>query len=424
MHPKRLLICDYVPLSNKGEEAIVRGIEDILNIKDIEIGLFDKVDNPERKGNILIFPLDWVFTDWGKYTNKFYRRISKYLYKKKQNLGLYGKLNNLISTKKGNFKIMNDFFMTSDYIIAGHDGVFSNDHAVIIKSISNLGKRIGVVGSGSNSIFPFSNPDFEKLYRDAVASSDFFTLRDKTSYEGLIEIGCDKESLYLGPDPAFAMIKSSQADVSRFLEGKTWYKSARAENKKIIGVSVTNKSIMTSFFSNNSNEAQDMHISYLSSTFDNLVNSNNFFLVFLPHSIEPGSRNDLETAEKVFSRMVNKKCAHVMKSDLSARMFKGIMGELPFVIGQRRHVLIGTFSAPTPFAGLIHSKDINTIDIIGEMCQSKESLLFMDEKTPFQASERIIELFENRAEQLKIQKRINKIFTSQFKEISRMVHGF
>jgi hypothetical protein len=57
-----ILIADYVPLANKGEEAIVRGIEDLLSDgRPVALGLFDNVPDVARRGNVTIFPRQWLF---------------------------------------------------------------------------------------------------------------------------------------------------------------------------------------------------------------------------------------------------------------------------------------------------------------------------------------------------------------------------
>jgi len=57
-----VLVADYVPLANKGEEAIIRGIEDLLrDDRPVKIGLFDNVDEITHHDNIIVFPRDWVF---------------------------------------------------------------------------------------------------------------------------------------------------------------------------------------------------------------------------------------------------------------------------------------------------------------------------------------------------------------------------
>ena len=57
-----ILVADYVPIANKGEEAIVRGIEDLLSDgRPVALGLFDNVSEVTQKGNITVFPKDWIF---------------------------------------------------------------------------------------------------------------------------------------------------------------------------------------------------------------------------------------------------------------------------------------------------------------------------------------------------------------------------
>jgi len=46
-----ILVADYVPIANKGEEAIVRGIEDMLSDgRAVRLGLFDNVEAVTQQG--------------------------------------------------------------------------------------------------------------------------------------------------------------------------------------------------------------------------------------------------------------------------------------------------------------------------------------------------------------------------------------
>jgi len=51
-----ILVADYVPIANKGEEAIVRGIEDMLSDGEAVT----------QQGNITVFPRDWIFRFEGR----------------------------------------------------------------------------------------------------------------------------------------------------------------------------------------------------------------------------------------------------------------------------------------------------------------------------------------------------------------------
>ena len=52
-----ILLADYVPMANKGEEAIVRGMEDMLSEgRPVALGLFDNVPQVVQRENITIFP--------------------------------------------------------------------------------------------------------------------------------------------------------------------------------------------------------------------------------------------------------------------------------------------------------------------------------------------------------------------------------
>ena len=56
-----IFVPEFVPLENKGEEAIVRGIADVLYPRgNCEIHLFDEVDTYRLQDGIHIYPVKVV----------------------------------------------------------------------------------------------------------------------------------------------------------------------------------------------------------------------------------------------------------------------------------------------------------------------------------------------------------------------------
>lgn len=60
-----ILIPELVPLENKGEEAIVRGIADVIFPEgNYELHLFDEIDEYKFKDGIHIYPVKWFISPW------------------------------------------------------------------------------------------------------------------------------------------------------------------------------------------------------------------------------------------------------------------------------------------------------------------------------------------------------------------------
>ena len=132
--------------------------------------------------------------------------------------------------------------------------------------------------------------------------------------------------------------------------------------------------------------------------FDGLLSRRpDVFVVFLPHAIEPGARNDLKAAQDLAAVLeAPADSYHVMEDDLPARMFKGIIREGDFLIGQRAHSLIGSASVATPLVALIASNDKRTHDILGDMAGCQEQMLNMDELDPPAVVARIVAAIDGR----------------------------
>jgi len=399
-----ILVADYVPLSNKGEEAIIRGIEDMLGDgKAVRLAVFGGVDKPKTVGNLTEFPARWIFNIQGRsHTNpphlltRIYFRFANYF-------GLYGNLPRIASGGPNYLKPLQDFFAQADYVLVGHDAVFNTESCAIINLAKQAGKRCGILGYG------FSEPikgaiTILKQYRQALARADFCVFRSKTGWEIMRGIAKDPDKCILAPDPAFAMVPYDRQKVLEYLNRHQWYQLARQHSKLVVSCSVCQKDyLLAKCFPRGAStkERMALHCRYLADTFAGVLDRRDIVLVFLPHSIEPGDRNDLSTARRVveFLGPRAEACA-IIEDDLDARMLKGIIRQSDFAIGERRHFLIGTISSETPFIGLLSSDDYSTHDIIGDMGRCEDLLLNMDQFTPEQSAERINDAI-NRRQQIK-----------------------
>jgi len=120
-----ILMADYVPIANKGEEAIVRGIEDMLSDgQPVALGLFDNVPHVTQRENLTIFPRDWLFRCEGNTAlSRRGRILTQALIAAQLRCGVYGPLRNLTSGA-ARCRPLADFFDRAEYVLVGHDGVF------------------------------------------------------------------------------------------------------------------------------------------------------------------------------------------------------------------------------------------------------------------------------------------------------------
>jgi len=409
---RHILVADYVPLANKGEEAIIRGIEDIFrDERPIEIGLFGNVNEVTQHGNIVIFPRKWIYRLSGE-SYPFRKKLFKELMMSLQmRLGYYSILNNLISSSSSIYRPLNDFFQKAEIILAGHNGVFCLETCGVIHLAKKHGKHAGILGSGIG-ICGHQRLYLSWIFRRTMDESDFFTFRERFSYESMKRICNNEKELILAPDPAFAMKPAEVREAHKVLESYKSYRGAIKAGKNIIAVTVREKGITYrySFIDVAPERKVRVHADCLGYILDNLIQERNAFLIFLPHAIEKGN-SDVDAARHVAQSMNSNSDDYVIiDEDLGARVLKSIIRECDFLVGERAHSAIGAISVATPFVILTNKVDFRTHGIIGDMCGCEGLIFNMERPNLENTRERIFDCFDKREDiKNKLEKRGAKL---------------
>ncbi len=420
-----ILIADYVPIANKGEEAIVRGIEEMLsNGRPVSLGLFGDVADVTKQDNITIFPRDWVFRFEGNSGLSGYNRIlTQAIIAVQLRLGIYSKLKNLTPSGDQRCRTLQDFFEKADYVLVGHDGVFCVESCGVIHLAKKHGKRTGILGASTG----LGSGRFYKagLYRHALAASDFCFFRERFSCESIRQICRLPDKLMVAPDPAFAMSAASSDQAAHLLERHEGYRAARAANRPVVAVTVLEKGrVYAGFRPDLEGQAKrEAHARYVAEILDALVQEHGVFIVFLPHSVEENG-SDVVAARHVAEQMTPRSDNRViLEEDCGARLLKGIIRECDFLVGERTHSLIGSVSVATPFMALTNRQDTRTHGIIGEMCRCKHQIVDMDVADSSVAARRAADLFASRASIRKSLQQIQQELSEQIGRVVRMVEG-
>ena len=420
-----ILVADFVPIANRGEEAIVRGIEDMLaEGRPVELGVFGEVSQVTRQGNITIFPREWLFRSEGNASLSGLRRVwLQARIAAELRLGMYGRLRNLTSGGSAGCRALQEFFDRAEYVLVGHDGVFCVESCGIIRLAKRHGKRAGILGASTG----IGAGRFYKsgLYRRTLAESDFCVFRERYSRESMGQVCRDPGALILAPDPAFAMRPAPPEAAREVLESQEPYRLARQAGRPIVAVTVLEKGRVYAGFRPDlhGRAKKDAHAQYLATILGDLVEKHHAFALFLPHSVEK-SGNDIEAARHVAERMnAGQEDFVILQKDCSARLLKGMIRECDFLIGERTHSLIGGTSVGTPFAAMTNREDTRTHGIIGEMCRCQEQIIDMDLTDAQGASRRILELFENR-EAIRVSlEKIRDELSKQIQYVAHLVKG-
>ena len=399
---QHLFVADYVPLANKGEEAIVRGIEDLLREGDrpVELAVFGQVAAPDQQENIAVFPRRWAYPDFGaprlpgslRVCRAVDRRLRQWLERRFIRQLAHGNLAmlaNMATSTDPCHAALRRFFDAADCVLAGHDGVFGYPHCGVLRAAKRAGKRTGILGAGGPG-FLADDPTILAIYRAAINDADFFVVRERTAYERMAALWGATTKLVLAPDPAFAMAPAPRSVVEQFLASQPWWQQARRDQRPIVGVTVCHKNCLLQrpFASGRTTmERVQLHERYLATCFDAFRRQTGAELLFLPHSLEGGFRNDVAASHGVVARMAEAKAdVTVLTEDLPARLLKGIISQCDFFIGERAHSLIGAAAVTTPFVALTASDDHRTHEILGDMCGCNAQMLDMDQRPPAEAA--------------------------------------
>ncbi|MFC1764466.1 polysaccharide pyruvyl transferase family protein [Planctomycetota bacterium] len=396
-----ILVADYVPLANKGEEAIVRGMADLLGQgRLVRLGVFGLVEQPETVGNITVFPWFWIFRAQGNRSLKGKQRLlHDILLSCQMRLGYLGPVKHLQAPGCRDRQPLVDFFQAADLILVGHDGVFCTESCAVIHLAKRSGKRVGILGA-SATLAPKARAYKGWLYRRALTESDFCLVREHYAQQSLAAVAADPNTIKVAPDPAFAMQPASRDDVECLLAPYERFQAARQAGRPIIAATVLEAGRVYAGFRPelNGEEKRRAHASYLATIFSTLVEETQALILFLPHSIEQYG-NDVQAAQRVVSLMpAAKDSTLILDRDLDARMLKGIVQTCDFLVGQRTHSLIGSVSMATPFIGLTNRADTRTHGIIGVMCECEKQLIDMDTVDTKSTSQRVQTQYAKRAE--------------------------
>lgn len=419
-----ILVADYVPLANKGEEAIVRGIEDMFSDgRPIKLGLFDNVEQVTCKDSITVFPKEWIFEFEGNTgLSKWHCLFLQVLISLKMRFGFYSKLRNLISSSNKKYQQLQDFFNRTEYVLVGHNGVFCVESCGIVHIARQAGKCAGILGS-SGGIGPIGRVYKGWLYRRAMEESNFCFFRERNTIESMRQISRSPDKLILAPDPAFAMRPAQTDAASKVLECYEKYRCAHNSNRPIIATTVLETGVVYAGFKPElkGQTKRQEHARYIGAILNSLIKERNAFLIFLPHSIEK-DKSDITAAKHVSEAMnFDPDDYMILEQDIPARLLKAIIKKCDFLVGERTHSLIGSIAVGTPFLALTNHRDRRTHGILGDMCHCENHIVDMNTTDEQAAQQKALMLFDNRATTKKELKQLGRELSDRLKDAMKTI---
>lgn len=395
-----ILVPELVPLENKGEEAIVRGIADnVFPQGNYELHLFDEVESYYFKDKIHVYPVKWFMSPWlnhefglGLSRDKirdslqslFRNGLHKFFpnWVKIKDKALLHSMKEIkrcqIDDVKSNVKKGIENLIKLDYIIAGHDGAMDERVCHIISEISKiLDLPLGVFGIEFAQQFK-SQAIIDEQHH-VLKDSLFFYCRTQAS-KTVVDKNFPLIKSEVKPDPAFGMKPSEEVEVNNYLESKGMLKLF--EKEVIVCTTCETGPIARYCFESEASPSGriNAHRDFYASLLEHVVSKEDVNIIFLPHALGPGrALDDTVVADNVISRMQSTdNRVFLLKDDISAKLLKGIIRKSDFLIAERIHSMIGAVGVNTPFLCLGSKTDRRIDGIIGNMVGAKENIYYMN----------------------------------------------
>ncbi len=404
--PIHILCPEYVPLENKGEEAIIQGTIDSIfgDNTMVEYHLLDSnIHEYQFRGGFHMHPAGIFFSDWR--SREFgYDGTLKSVYSSLCSLVRNG-LNLLVPfwIKSPHFQakiaaqeIINNktprkkyeesiaLLKKVDYIIAGHNGGLDEYVCHICCEFHKLGMRYAVFGSSMKP--KVKGRHLLEVYRRCFENSDYNYVRNPLGYSWAIQNFPDQQ-FYLGPDPAFHMRPNPENETTELLSE---LELTSFLSTPTILFTTAEPAPIARFSFDGASDKIDAHRKFLSSVLQEIVSNTNLNVLFLPHTIGPSKRmDDRAIAADVIKRanLEYNPRVKLLTNDLNARQLKGIIRSGHFLIAERVHSIIGSVGVSTPFLCLASEHDTRVTGIIKEQLGLKDWVYHLNNPDLHEVSE-------------------------------------
>ncbi len=398
----RIFVPEYVPLDNKGEEAIIRGYGDALfPDREVQFTVLDNVDRPLVRDGIHVWPRDWFYSNWR--TRPFTRSVApvdmlnsacSLIRHLTEFFPLWAKLASVPVRRCRRFfkKVERDpgyspanererallKLIDYDYIVAGHDGVLRNiDECHVLRLLTDIGFAYGIFGIALP--IPLPTTPVHQLFSETFAAAEYFYTRNPPAIPWAQEKFPDVR-IEAAPDPAFAMTPASEDAIDDLIkrEGLRDF-----FEKPVIMMSVceTEATSRYGFVAHKSAQSKEKaHTELIGALVQHLIELTDANILFLPHCIGPSKRlDDRMVSRKVLEQVsCAKNRVGLLETEYDARTLKGLIARAEMIVSERIHALIGAVDVATPLVCLGTRADVRCTSIIGHICESLEQIYYLE----------------------------------------------
>ncbi|CAM4054847.1 polysaccharide pyruvyl transferase family protein [Gillisia hiemivivida] len=411
-----ILCPEYVPLENKGEEAIIRGTIDVIygdNSDHCEYHIVDmNSDKYVFTNGLHVHPGRLFFSDWRSrefglgpsfeqlyssscsllrnFLNKFFPFWIRNPHKEARNLKKY-----LSGEKKVPQKYAQsiELLREVDFIIAGHNGGLDEYVCHIVNELHTINIPFGVFGS---SMKPNVNKKaILNVFHKAFESSLFNIARNPIGYRWALKHFPDLKFV-LNPDPAFGMIPESHERVDQIIKENALEKLFE---KPVIMVTTAEPApISRHSFEDKVGASQKIaaHRQFLSDLLKKIHSTMDVNVLFLPHTIGPNKQmDDRLISEDVINKsgLAKDERVRLLRTDLTAKDLKGLINRADFLVAERVHSIIGAVGVCTPFLSLASDKDTRVQGMFREQMGLGDYIYSLKKPNVDQCFEKLTEMY-------------------------------
>lgn len=380
-----VMIAESIPVFNRGEEAIMRGmIESFKKLEEVSIVYeteFANEDSVAYASSVTIIGVPFSGSGLGKFIRHLQRGINL----------ISTAIIHLLLPKGIAWKITPRRFrpyLESDLILIGHDNLYINDIRILADTgiifFTRLMKK-KLVSYGS-TIGPFKKGALSTAAcRLLLDKFDLITLREAESQRYLKKIGVNRPRIEVTADLAFLMKPESSPKVESFLQATITERGGdlKKRNNLLVGVSISK--ILTRYAlmdKPNIINRESAFIEVLVEALNRLLDRADLQIIFVNHvfgAFAGHVHDDRILHQSIIRRLTCTEKVVSTDDHFSSPELKAIIGSLDLLIASRTHTMIAAVSQYVPVVPLTHRHHFKTLGIIGEMVGLEDSMVHLEE---------------------------------------------
>lgn len=422
MKSKIHIFCpEYVPLKNKGEEAIIRGVADVLFPEgNCDIHILDiEADEYTYHDGIHVYPSKWFISSWmnGEFglglswektrgsaqsllRNGLHKLWPSWVKIKCAPLNMTAsQMKNLASGRPpvDEKERRLSQLLACDYIVAGHDGGLNERVCHIIDIMRDFGIPCGIFGLELSA--PFKSRAIAEIHHDTLRHCHFFYCRTLATVQNIKSYFPEIQAELL-PDPAFGMQPAQDDIIDNIIndEGLTSF-----FNKKVVMCTCCEPAPIARYCFENIKQPGaklDAHRQLFAELIQYIVKNYNVNVLFLPHAMGPGKAlDDRLIANDILKRAnLPSERARLLTTECSARILKSFLKKAELLVAERIHSLIGATGVHTPFLCMGSNTDKRIHGIIINMLGMENEVYFLNRPSLTELKVKFNDIWERRAE--------------------------